>query len=241
MNCWDILGIEPTRNRAEIEAAFERQRKFAEGEELRRLEQAFLEATGETPVTRAQAAPRATMHVSPQPEAAGREAPERHEQARESQPLSASEQQIVREVIIQVRAMLNDPVRVGDVAVWRAIVTEPPADQRPLRQAIADGLEADLRPMAENGALAAPVARFLADWFEWYGVVPEPQSAESGYGPLGQAGGQNGAPGQSGDNAADDPQTPEQPPMTNFVPLAIGWVVGLVVLYSLFSALLGGG
>lgn len=238
MNCWDILGIEPTRNRADIEAAFERQRKFAEGDELKRLEQAFLEATGDAPVSRARSAPRASMHAEPQERSRQQQEPEPQDSGRrEERMLSAAEQQVVREVIIQVRAMLNDPVRVGDVAVWRAIVTEPPADQRPLRQAIAEGLETDVRPLAENGALPDPVVRFLADWFEWYGVVPDSGTTESGYGGYHQPASES----QTGDDVQEESAAGEQPQLTNFVPHVIGWVIGLVVLYSLFSSLVGGG
>lgn len=46
MNCWEVLGIEPTGDHARIRAAYERQEKFASGEELERLRQAFKEATG---------------------------------------------------------------------------------------------------------------------------------------------------------------------------------------------------
>ena len=46
MNCWEVLGIEPTGDHARIRAAYERQEKFASGEELERLRQAFKNCFG---------------------------------------------------------------------------------------------------------------------------------------------------------------------------------------------------
>lgn len=228
MNCWDILGIEPTRNRAEIEAAYQRQRKFADGDELQQLEQAFYEATGQAP---AREKPVSETADIPAPELAG--------EPSDSRPLTTYEHQVVREVAIQVRAMLNDPLRMNDVAIWRAIVAEPPADQLPLRRAIGKTLEAEVRPMAENGAFPEPVVRFLSDWFEWYGLAPEPRAAEPEPGTdfFGTPPGREGA-GSGG--LSDSQEAPEQPQLTNFLPHVVGWIVGLVVLYSFFNMLVGG-
>ena len=46
MNCWDILGIEPTDNRERIRQAYEQQMKFASDHEAEALRQAYQEATG---------------------------------------------------------------------------------------------------------------------------------------------------------------------------------------------------
>lgn len=49
MNCWEILGIEPTGDRRKIQDAYEQQLKFASEDEARSLEQAFREAVGDSP------------------------------------------------------------------------------------------------------------------------------------------------------------------------------------------------
>src|SRR5680860_362036 len=49
MNCWDLLGIEPTSDRQRVEQAYQQQLKFASSDEARSLEQAFREATGAAP------------------------------------------------------------------------------------------------------------------------------------------------------------------------------------------------
>ncbi len=46
MNCWDLLGIEPTGDQDQIRQAYERQLKFASGDEAQALERAYREATG---------------------------------------------------------------------------------------------------------------------------------------------------------------------------------------------------
>ena len=46
MNCWDLLGIEPTGDQDRIRQAYERQLKFASGDEAQALERAYREATG---------------------------------------------------------------------------------------------------------------------------------------------------------------------------------------------------
>ena len=164
MSCWDVLGIEPTGDTARIREAYEQQLKFASPEEVARLEQAYREATG-------QSAPAAT------PARAGTETPAGSDGAE----LDAREAQVAREVVIQIRALLNDDVRSQDVAIWRAILCEPPADKPALRRAIAARLEGLVRPMAENGALPPPVAGFLGDWFEWYGLRESAQAHDRAY------------------------------------------------------------
>ncbi|MGF2734751.1 J domain-containing protein [Marinobacter sp. DUT-1] len=219
MNCWEILGIEPTSDRQRIQQAYEQQLKFASGEEADRLDQAFREATGEAPVSEqkedaeeAEASP-ANQESATRDTVAGR-------------PLDSQEGQIVREVIIQIKALLNDSRRSKDVGIWKAILCEPPADKPALRREIAGQLEPQLRPMAENGSLAAPVTRFLGEWFDWYSLqdAPEEPVDERNY----------PEPGMAGDE-------PEQPPqMVNFWPAVIGWIVGLIILASIFGGMGGG-
>ncbi len=222
MNCWEILGIEPTRDRALIDAAYERQEKFASNEELERLRQAYQEATGggavaprTTPEERESAPPE-----SPNPVVAGEKEPAE---------LDATEQQIVREVVIQIRALLNDSRRSNDPQIWKAILGEPPADQPRLRREIGRALEKQVRPMAENGSFPAPVVEFLAGWFEWYGLrdAPERQPEDETF---------------SEQSGADQEPREELPPqMVNFWPAVIGWIVGLAILATLFSGMGGGG
>ena len=149
MNCWEVLGIEPTEDRQRIQLAYEQQLKFASGEEAETLDRAFREATGDAP--RAEAVTTPVSNQSPEPD----------------RTLDANEGQIVREVVIQINALLNDSGRSRDVGIWKAILCEPPADEAPVRREIARQLEPQVRPMAENGSLPAPVAQFLGDWFEW--------------------------------------------------------------------------
>ncbi|MFO7527230.1 MAG: J domain-containing protein [Marinobacter sp.] len=219
MNCWEILGIEPTSDRQRIQQAYEQQLKFASGEEVDRLDQAFREATGEAPVNEqkeeveeAEASP-ANQESGARDTVAGR-------------PLDSQEGQIVREVIIQIKALLNDSRRSKDVGIWKAILCEPPADKPALRREIAGQLEPQLRSMAENGSLAAPVTRFLGEWFDWYSLqdLAEEPVDDRNYPESGMAEDQ-----------------PEQPPqMANFWPAVIGWIVGLVILASIFGGMGGG-
>ncbi|MCL7944718.1 J domain-containing protein [Marinobacter sp. ATCH36] len=217
MNCWEILGIEPTRDRAVIDAAYERQEKFASDEELERLRQAYREATG------------AESNAPPaEPEARREQSPAQPEQA-EAAELDASEQQVVREVIIQISALLNDSRRSSDPQIWKAILGEPPADQPRLRREIGHALEQQVRPMAENGSFPAPVVQFLAGWFDWYSLrdAPEVQAEDETF----------------SDNAGSDQEAGEElpPQMVNFWPAVIGWIVGLAILATLFSGMGGGG
>jgi len=217
MNCWEILGIEPTGDRQRIQHAYEQQRKFASGEEVARLEQAFREATGDAPATdhaQQQAADTASdLDRSDAPETVT------------ERPLDGQEGQIVREVIIQIKALLNDSQRSKDVGIWKAILCEPPADAPVLRREIAGQLEPQLRPMAENGSLPASVTRFLGEWFDWYSLQDVPDPVDDRNFP---------EPGMA-------EEQPEQPPqMVNFWPAVIGWIVGLVILASIFGGMGGG-
>ncbi|WP_273427353.1 J domain-containing protein [Marinobacter sp.] len=208
MNCWEVLGIEPTEDRQRIQLAYEQQLKFASGEEAEKLDRAFREATGGAP-----------KPETPQPLAS-------NQSLEPDRALDANEGQIVREVVIQINALLNDSGRSRDVGIWKAILCEPPADQAPVRREIARQLEPQVRPMADNGSLPAPVAQFLGDWFEWTSLQG---IAEHGDEP--QAG-----------NAEMDAEEADQPPqLVNFWPAVIGWIVGLAILASLFGGMAGGG
>ena len=222
MNCWEVLGIEPTGDHARIRAAYEQQEKFASGEELERLRQAFKEATGGEPQTDnspSDAGNERRPQVAETPAAV----------RQEDQELDASERQVVREVVIQVRALLNDSSRSKDAQIWKAILGEPPADQPHVRKEIADALEPQVRPMAENGSFPAPVVQFLAGWFDWHSLrdVQEHDAEED----------------LEAENPTGDEQPQEElpPQMVNFWPAVIGWIVGLAVLATLFSGMGGGG
>ncbi|WP_372965369.1 J domain-containing protein [Marinobacter sp.] len=206
MSCWEILGIEPTGDREQIRQAYERQMKFASSEEAQRLADAYREASGHEPQLR--------DPVAPQPSSVA------------GDKLDANESQIVREVIIQIKALMNDPGRQQDAGIWKAILCEPPADQLPLRREIGQQLESWIRPLAENGSFSQPVARFLGEWFEWFSVqdvanesdprnYPEPELAEQ---------------------ATEEDQVPQ---MVNFWPAVIGWIIGLVILTMLFGGMGG--
>ncbi|KPQ01610.1 molecular chaperone DnaJ [Marinobacter sp. HL-58] len=224
MNCWEILGIEPTRDRALIDAAYERQEKFASDEELQRLREAYREATGAEPAS-VQAEPPVGESV---PSGASDQAVS-EARAQEESELDASEQQIVREVIIQIRALMNDSRRSSDPQIWKAILGEPPADQPRLRREIGKALEQQVRPMAENGSFPSPVVQFLAGWFDWYSLrdAPEAQPEDETFSD--QAG------------AEQEPREELPPQMVNFWPAVIGWIVGLAILATLFSGMGGGG
>lgn len=215
MNCWDVLGIEPTRDRSVIEQAYQQQAKFASGDEAERLEQAFRRALGEA------------GYGAPAPESdpyqPGPTEKNRWDEAAEAgddynQPLSDTDRRVVSEVLIQIRALQNDAGRSRDPRIWKAILGEPPADQPPLRREIGVALEPQLRPLAANGELPPDVAHFLGDWFGWHELrdVQSPDELES-------------QPELPGSDAGAAPQ------MSNFWPAAIGWVVVLVILTTLFS------
>ncbi|MGO1501691.1 MAG: hypothetical protein ACTHWH_10480 [Marinobacter sp.] len=140
--------------------------------------------------------------------------------------LDASEGQVVREVMIQIKALLNDAGRCRDAGIWKAILCEPPADELPLRQEIGRQLEPQLRPMAENGSFPSPVVGFLGEWFDWHslqGVVAQEDER-----------------GHSEQDMVDEDFEPETPQMVNFWPAVIGWIIGLVVLAMIFGGMSGG-
>ena len=226
MNCWDLLGIEPTSDRQRIEQAYQQQLKFASNEEAAGLEQAFREAIG---------APTATSDIEAQAKPRTPEAqPERERQSEQPQELDAYSAQVAREVVIQIKALLNDSIRAENADVWKAILCEPPADQPALRADIARRLESQLRPMAENGVFPASVTAFLGDWFEWSSL----REAASSHGKERQPDARNyPEPEMMGEQGEQD----EQPPQSvNFWPAVIGWIIGLVILTSLFGGMGGG-
>ncbi|MEH6354984.1 MAG: J domain-containing protein [Marinobacter sp.] len=224
MNCWDLLGIEPTSDRQRVEQAYQKQLKFASSDEVQRLEQAFLEATGGAPSA-------SDIEAKTPPKTPGAQPEQGPEQPRELDAYSA---QVTREVVIQVKALLNDSVRAENADVWKAILCEPPANQPALRAEIARRLESQLRPMAENGVFPASVTAFLGDWFEW----PS----------LREAAGTHAKEQQPDDRHDSEPEMQgrqgeqdEQPPKTvNFWPAVIGWIIGLAILTSLFGGMGGG-
>ncbi|WP_328184751.1 J domain-containing protein [Marinobacter sp. OP 3.4] len=245
MNCWEILGIEPTRDSTRIRDAYERQSKFAEGDEAQRLRQAYQQAMGEAGEARHTEAPEPAREpsetASPRREESSANPSSWQAEAHRG-PLSATDRQVVREVVIQVNAMLNDSGRLNDVAIWRAILTEPPADQDAIRTAIGEELEPRLRPLAEEARLAAPVARFLGDWFGWYGMTDAlEREAQEDELTLDDAGRYQGMNFPESDDAKGEGGEHQRPQMTNFWPAVIGWIVGIVILTSLFGALTGGG
>lgn len=214
MNCWEILGIEPTDDRRRIQDAYEQQLKFASESEAKSLEQAFREAVGDAP------APAARPADTAQPGQPTDEAEEASER-----PLDANDGQVVREVVIQIKALLNDSSRSKDAGIWQAILCEPPADQQQLRREIGRQLEPQVRPMAENGTFPAPVAQFLGEWFGWFSMEETPEVADERNYP---------EPGMAEEQGDQPPQ------MVNFWPAVIGWIVGLVILATLFGGMGGG-
>lgn len=231
MNCWEVLGIEPTRDKALIDEAYERQQKFASQGDETLLEGAYQQALSDI----GQAPSRSP--VEEQTDNSGADAKpagfNTGELSLDSEvpPLSESDQRVVRETVIQIRALLNDSYRTKDVQVWKAILAEPPSDQTAIRQQIGEALEKEVRPMAKNGAFPPDVAHFLADWFGWHSlrdakppsVFDEPRQS----------------PGSRGED--DEENSKEKPQSVNFWPAAIGWIVGLVILTSLFGGMGGGG
>lgn len=229
MNCWEVLGIEPTQDKAVIDEAYQRQQKFASQGDQTLLDSAYRQALSDTGQTAGQAAVEEhanhpTADVQPTDVEASESA--LHPEAL---PLNESDQRVVRETVIQIRALLNDTYRTKDVQVWKAILAEPPSDQAAIRQQIGEALEKEVRPMAENGAFPKDVAHFLADWFSWYSlrdakppsVFDEPRH-------------------QTSDTEEGDENSEEKHQSVNFWPAAIGWIVGLVILTSLFGEMGGG-
>lgn len=221
MTCWEILGIEPTDDKEQIRQAYQSQSKFAAGDEAERLRLAYQEAMGGETRAPEQADDPQTEPV--------REIKPESEPA--SPVLSAGDEEVVHDVIIQINALLNDSGRSHDVMIWKAILCEPPADQLPLRREIAARLESKVRPMAENGSFPAPVVHFLAEWFDWYSLKDKPADLLEGRNedePVFE---------QRNEEEASDPG---QQDMQNFWPAVIGWIVGLLILASLFGGMGGG-
>lgn len=139
--------------------------------------------------------------------------------------LNASQSQVVREVMIQIKALLNDSGRSRDAGIWKAILCEPPADQLPLRQEIGRQLEPQLKPMAENGSFPSPVVSFLGEWFDWYSLQQAmAEEAEQDY------------PAQ---DMAEQDSDDDSLQTVNFWPAVIGWVIGLIVLATIFGGMGG--
>lgn len=230
MNCWDLLGIEPTGDQDRIRQAYERQLKFASGDEAQALERAYREATGGAEPQSTANAPDGVPSSSPTDNDSGQL---RYEDA-DSRALTSEEAQVTREVIIQIRALMNDNYRQQDVAIWKAILCEPPADRVDIRREIGRQLEPQVRPLAENGALPAPVARFLGDWFEWFSLKDVVEESDPRtYPESDMLSGRGMGEGES--DSADQP-----PQMVNFWPAVIGWIVGLAILATIFGGMGGG-
>ena len=210
MNCWEILGIDPTSDHQKIKQAYEQQCKFASAEEIRELEQAYREATGQNPEPAESAARNKPLQTCAEPEPVQAEAagPE----------LNSHDGQIAREVVIQISALLNDQYRSQDANIWKAILCEPPADQPAIRREIGRQLEPQVRPLADNGTLPGPVARFLVDWFGWSGLGITEEHPELKIFPEATA-------------EADS----QQQAGGNIWIAMIGWIVGLTILATLFS------
>lgn len=228
MTCWEVLGITPTNNPDRIQKAYESQRKFASGETLDNLENARDEALRQAGValpTREEERP-APVAEEPVPNRS------------ESGPMNARDQQVVREVVIQVDAMLNDTYRRKDPQIWRAILAEPPADQDHIREAISDELHPRLKPHLDAGELPEPVIAFLAQWLGWPELDTALETDTS------RANDPFDDPAHRGrvasaDAGSDSAPREKRQPMPNFWPAVIGWVAGLIILTSVFSNLLG--
>ncbi len=214
MNCWEILGIDPTSDHQKIRQAYEQQCKFASAEEARELARAYQEATGGSPEpVQAQAQPSAPVVTG---------LDEKPVPATDAGPvLSSHDGQVAREVVIQITALLNDQTRAADANIWKAILCEPPADQAGIRREIGQQLEPRIRPMAETGALPAPVAGFLGDWFGWPGLGAAAEAPEQRMFP---------EPPVDGDIQEAPPQGGG-----NIWVAMIGWIVGLAIVAALFS------
>ena len=215
MNCWEILGIDPTGDHQKIRQAYEQQCKFASADEARALARAYREATGQSPEP--VAGGQDQLQASAGPATAE---PVQRESA--GQELSSHDLQVAREVVIQISALLNDQYRSTDANIWKAILCEPPADQAAIRREIGHQLEPRIRPMADNGALPAPVARFLGDWFGWPGLGEAAQAPDQQVFP---------EPSIEGDSR-------EQPAGGGNIWVAmIGWIIGLAVVAAIFSSM----
>jgi hypothetical protein len=228
MNCWDLLGIEPTSDRQRIEKAYQQQLKFASSEEAAGLERAFHEATGTRPDT-------PDGDDIKEPSRIPEMKPERERQSDRPEELDAYSAQVAREVVIQIKALLNDSIRAKNADVWKAILREPPADQPVLRAEIARKLESQLRPMAENGAFPSSVTEFLGDWFEWQSLREAATNHEKEHQPD-----ERNYPEPEMMGSEQGEQNEQLPQSVNFWPAVIGWIIGLAILTSLFGGMGGG-
>lgn len=218
MSCWQILGIEPTRDRAAVDAAFEQQRKFASQTDMDGLMKAYREALEHCS---AEGVGSASIEKSEMPRA-DRPQPAPTEPSG-SEALNAADHQVVREVIIQLRALLNDGYRREDPSAWKAIICEPPADRTGIRREIARQLEQDVRPMASNGQFKPAVAAFLADWFQWSDIQQQQADPRE--------------PDLNDPLYSDAKAEADAPQMVNFWPAVVGWIVALAVLTMLFGGM----
>lgn len=228
MTCWELLGISPTSDRQEIEEAYTEQRKFVAEHDLADLDRARRDAFVEAGLS----------SQEPQSPAAA-ESEARSVSVIEDEdtvrPLNARDQQVAREVVIQVEAMLYDSARCQDPQVWRAILTEPPADNDHIREAISDSLHPRIKPLLNAGELSQPVVAFLAQWFGWpeLDAVNEQQVANTDVMAERDRGFSDDVGGS--ESASDDkPQGG-----VSFWPAVLGWVVALIVLTSVFNHLTG--
>ncbi|MCH8498630.1 MAG: J domain-containing protein [Marinobacter sp.] len=224
MSCWTILGIEPTKNLKLIEQAYEQQRKFIADTDVQQLHEAYHEALAHAGYGDRIATAPVQAEVTERQDT--RDAAVDENPAAVNRELTANEQQIVRETVIQIRALLNDNSRVGDPQVWHAIVSEPPVDDPALRASLGEALASDVRPMAENGSLQPDVVAFLGNWFDWQSVRPAPEPEPQ---PFAQDQ-RDLTPEELRDREAL--QTSVQ---KSFWPAIIGWSVVLIVLTSFFS------
>ncbi|MGP4844108.1 J domain-containing protein [Marinobacter sp. 1Y8] len=229
MTCWELLGISPTNNREEIEEAYTAQRKFVAEQDLAELDRARHDAFAEARLASQEPQSRVTTPISETQSAPV------VEQESAARPLNARDQQVAREVVIQIEAMLHDSIRCQDPQIWRAILAEPPADSDPIREAIGGSLHPRIKPLLNAGELSQPVVAFLAQWFGWpeLEAVNEQQIADSDVMAERDRDFSDNTPGAES-TSGDKPQGG-----VSFWPAVLGWVVALVVLTSIFNHLTG--
>lgn len=157
--------------------------------------------------------------------------------------LSNEDNQVVREVVIQVDAMLHDSVHRKDANVWRAILTEPPADRDAIREVLSEKLYPRLSPSLSDGTLPQPVLAFLSQWFGWselddasddhHPVTPDPLAEPARR----QATDAHFSDGEQQTGQSEQPE--QRPSFNNFWPAMIGWVAALVILTVIISSFTG--
>jgi hypothetical protein len=153
--------------------------------------------------------------------------------------LTNEDNQVVREVVIQVDAMLYDDQRRKDANIWRAILTEPPADQDAIREALSEKLYPRLRPSLEDGSLPQPVLAFLSQWFGWSELdnAADNRSPATTADPLAEPGSRAAPDAQF--SGKEEEQSEQRPSLPNFWPAVIGWIAGLIILTSIFTSFSG--